>query len=64
MDTVELKNWGMGNEVGKSQSEQLSAAENKGRIIIFSILGAVAIGLIFALAIYGMFIRELEAILN
>ncbi|HTJ48097.1 MAG TPA: hypothetical protein VL443_01490 [Cyclobacteriaceae bacterium] len=64
MNTIALKNWGMNNEVGKKNLEQLSSLENRKRVIIFSILGAVTIALAFVLAFYSLFIRELEAIVN
>jgi hypothetical protein len=64
MNTMALKHWGMNNEVGKKNMEQLTSLENRKRAIIFSILGAVTIALAFALAFYGLFIRELEAIVN
>ena len=64
MNTIALKHWGMNNEVGKKNLEQLSSLENRKRVIIFSILGVVTIALAFALAFYSLFIHELEAIVN
>jgi len=64
MNTMASKQWGMRDEVGKKNQEQLSSIESRKRVIIFFILGAVTIALAFALAFYSLFLRALEAIVE